>query len=59
MASRMSGLDRLVMTPSRFTASGNWASAWPTRFWVFTCMMSTSVPTSKVTLSVILPSLAL
>jgi hypothetical protein len=47
------------MTPSCLTAAGNCAWAWPTRFCVFTCMMSTSVPTSKRTFSVILPSLAL
>jgi hypothetical protein len=36
------------VTPSRFTASGSWAVASETRFWVLTCIMSTFVPTSKV-----------
>ena len=59
MTIRMSGEERFTTMPSRLTASGSWASAWLTRFCVLTCMMSTSVPTSKYTLSVILPSLAL
>ncbi len=40
-----------TFTPWRFTSSGSFGSAIFTRFWVRTVAMSTSVPTSKVTVS--------
>ena len=56
---RMLGMDFSVVTPRRFTSSGNLAVAAATRFWVNTVFMSGSVPTSKETWMVIVPSLAL
>jgi len=52
-------MDFSVVTPSRLTSSGSLAVAAATRFWVKTVFMSGSVPTSKETWMVMVPSLAL
>src|SRR5437660_9475201 len=48
----------LTVTPYWLTEVGRFGLAWDTRFWVFTWSMSTLVPTSKVTLRFMVPSLA-
>ncbi len=54
---RMLGDFFLVVTPVRLTSSGSLASATATRFCTSTWAVSRSVPSSKVTSSVIWPSL--
>ena len=51
-----SGALLTVVMPRRRTSSGRRGSAWPTRFWTSCCALSTSVPSRKVTVSVITPS---
>ncbi|CAM5213705.1 hypothetical protein BTHI11S_00658 [Bosea thiooxidans] len=45
-----------VVMPSRRTSSGGRGSAWLTRFCTSCCALSGSVPSRKVTFSVICPS---
>ena len=52
----MSGDALLVVTPSRCTSCGSFGNACATRFCTCTCALSTSVPSLKVTVSVITPS---
>ncbi len=47
-----SGEDFSVTTPMRCTSAGRRGAARATRFCTCTCAMSTSVPGSKVTVSV-------
>jgi len=53
----MSGVDLLTVTPMRCTSCGSFGVACATRFCTSTCALSTSVPSLKVTVSVITPSL--
>src|SRR5690349_12387770 len=54
--SRMLGDFFLVVTPMRFTSSGNFACAIDTRFCTSTCAVSRFVPSSNVTSRFIWPS---
>ena len=51
-----SGVALSVVTPSRCVTSGSFGSVCETRFWTCTCALSRSVPSAKVTVSVINPS---
>ena len=51
-----SGEDLATVTPSARTSSGRRGSAWPTRFCTSWVALSGSVPSLKVTVSVITPS---
>jgi hypothetical protein len=51
-----SGEALLVTTPARCTSAGSFGSTWATRFWTWTWALSRSVPSAKVTVSVITPS---
>jgi hypothetical protein len=51
-----SGELLIVVTPRRRTSSGRRGSAWETRFWTSCSALSGSVPSLKVTVSVIRPS---
>ncbi len=51
-----SGEDFTVVTPVRRTSSGRRGSACDTRFCTSCCALSGSVPSAKVTFSVITPS---
>src|SRR5579883_2524912 len=52
-----SGEDLVVVTPSRRTSSGSLASVCATRFCTCTCAVSRLVPSLKVTVRVMTPSL--
>ena len=45
-----------VTTPSWRTTAGSRGSAWETRFWTSCWALSGSVPSRKVTVSVMMPS---
>ena len=55
----MSGDCFFVVTPMRCTSSGSVGIAMATRFCTSTCAVSRLVPSLKVMLSVMLPSLVL
>src|ERR1700690_3875789 len=57
---RTSGVPCVLryVSPNWFTSTGMLGSACATRFWAFTWSALRSVPTSKVTLTVIVPSFA-
>ncbi len=59
MSSRAVPVDLRMVMPLWFTSAGRKGWAWATRFWVLTWSWLTSVPTSKVTSSLMVPSLAL
>ena len=46
----------VVVTPTRCTSGGRRETTWATRFCTSTCALSASVPSRKVTVSVITPS---
>ena len=50
-----SGEDFTVVTPKRRTSSGNFGRTWATRFCTCTWARSMSVPSLKVTVSVMTP----
>ena len=59
MTSMMLGDCFCTTTPTLRTSCGSSGSAMATRFWTSTCATSRLVPSLKVIVSVIVPSLAL
>ncbi len=59
MTNMMLGDCFCTVTPTARTSCGNCGVAMATRFWTSTCATSRFVPSAKVIVSVIVPSLAL